>query len=522
MKELIEQLLSHVKASWRFRWQAVAVAWAVALLGWAGVYLLKNIYESRTQIYVDTESVLAPLLKGLAVQSDVMGQVEMMQLLMLSRPNLERVARETDLFLDARTPAQQAQVVDRLQKKITLEKAQRVSTFAITYTDSDPKRAQAVVQSLVDTFVEDTLGMKRTDVGNARRFLEAQIKEYERRLTESEDRLAQFKRENLPMLPEEGRDFFRNLQDASANLRVLQARYQQLMTRRDELQRQLSGEDPSLGMGAFGSQDPIDMEISAIDAQIGQLLVQYTEKHPDVQSLVARKAQLEEAKRTGASAPGPGSFGGGIDPAAMGLGVNPIYQSTKMAIGATEAEMAELRSQIAQQQAQIQGLRAMIDQMPQVEAELKRLDRNYDVNKAQYDTLVERLQSANISTEAEQTADSVKFRVVEPPIVPLTPVGPKRGLLSSMVLLAALAAGLATAFMLAQMRPVFTSRDSLGRIAGLPVLGAVTRLTAERFLPWYRTQAALVVGAVGALLLGFVVTLALSGVFRDTANLLLG
>jgi multisubunit Na+/H+ antiporter MnhF subunit len=91
-----------------------------------------------------------------------------------------------------------------------------------------------------------------------------------------------------------------------------------------------------------------------------------------------------------------------------------------------------------------------------------------------------------------------------------------------MVLIAALAAGLATAFMLAQMRPVFTSRDSLGRIAGLPVLGAVTRLTAERFLPWYRTQAALVVGAVGALLLGFVVTLALSGVFRDTANLLLG
>jgi len=94
MKELIEQLLSHVKASWRFRWQAVAVAWAVALLGWAGVYLLKNIYESRTQIYVDTESVLAPLLKGLAVQSDVMGQVEMMQLLMLSARTRARSPRD--------------------------------------------------------------------------------------------------------------------------------------------------------------------------------------------------------------------------------------------------------------------------------------------------------------------------------------------------------------------------------------------------------------------------------------------
>lgn len=522
MKELIEQLLAHVKASWRFRWQAVGVAWAVALLGWAGVYLLKNIYESRTQIYVDTESVLAPLLEGLAVQTDVMGQVEMMQLLMLSRPNLERVARETDLFLEARTPAQQAQVVERLQKKITLERAQRVSTFAITYTDSDAKRAQAVVQSLVDTFVEDTLGMKRTDVGNAKRFLEAQIKEYERRLTESENRLAQFKRENLALLPEEGRDFFRNLQDASASLRVLQARYQQLATRRDELQRQLAGENPSLGSDAFGAQDPIDMEIATIDSQIAQLMVQYTEKHPDVQMLAARKTQLEELKRSGGTAPGAGVLGGGADPAAMGLGMNPVYQSTKMAVGATEAEMAELRSQIGQQQSQIEQLRAMIDQMPQVEAELNRLDRNYDVNKTQYDALVARLESANISTQAEQTADSVKFRVVEPPIVPLTPVGPKRGLLSSMVMLAALAAGLAAAFLLAQMRPVFTSRDALSRVAGLPVLGAVTRLTAERFLPWYRTQAALIAGAVGALLLGYVVVLLLSGAFRNTTTTLLG
>jgi len=140
MKELLDQLLSHVKGAWRFRWPAVAVAWAVALLGWASVYMLKDIYESRTQVYVDAESVLAPLLRGLAVQPDVMGQVEMMQTLMLSRPNLERVARETDLFLDAKTPEQQAAVISGLQSKITLEQARRSNNFAIRYNDSDPKR----------------------------------------------------------------------------------------------------------------------------------------------------------------------------------------------------------------------------------------------------------------------------------------------------------------------------------------------------------------------------------------------
>jgi len=519
MKELLDQLLSHVKGAWRFRWPAVAVSWAVALLGWASVYMLKDIYESRTQVYVDAESVLAPLLKGLAVQPNVTGQVEMMQILMLSRPNLERVARETDLFLEARTPEQQSAVISNLQTKITLEQARRSNTFAINYSDSDPRRAQGVVQSLLDTFVEDTLGMKRTDVTNARRFLESQIKEYERRLTESENRLADFKRENLAMLPGDGADFFGSLQNAMANVRLLQARYDQLATRRDELRRQLEGEDPSMGSSAYGMSDPIDMEIAAIQSQIDQLLLQYTEKHPNIQSLRDRIVQLEALKTSGGTSP---SAGAGLDGVGAGASMNPVYQNTKMAIGATEAEMAEVRSQIGNQQRQIEQLRGAIDRIPQVEAELKRLDRNYDVNKRQYDSLVQRLESANISTEAEQTADSVKFRVVEPPVVPLAPIGPNRFLLSTLVLVASLAAGLATALLLAQMRPVFTSRDALGRISGLPVLGAITRLTSERFLPWYRTQAALVAGAVGALLIGYVLNLLLSGVVRDTATRLLG
>jgi polysaccharide chain length determinant protein (PEP-CTERM system associated) len=521
MKELLDLLLSHVKASWRFRWPAVAVAWAVALIGWASIHVMNDIYESRTQVYVDAESVLAPLLRGLAVQPNVMGQVQMMQTLMLSRPNLERVARETDLFLDAKTPEQQAAVINSLQSRIVLEQARRSNTFVIRYTDADAKRAYNVVQSLLDTFVEDTLGMKRTDVTNARRFLESQIREYERRLTESENRLADFKRENLSMLPGQEGDFFGGLQNGMRNLEVLQARYDQLAMRRDELRRQLSSGDFSAGTDGLGDANPIDGEIAALESQIGQLLLQYTDKHPSIVTLRDRIAALEEMKASGDSAPPPGAgvpaAGAGADPT-----LNPVYQNTRMAMGATEAEMAELRSQIGNQRAQIDQLRGMIDRIPQVEAELKRLDRNYDVNKRQYDSLVQRLESANISTEAEQTADSVKFRVVEPPVMPLAAIGPQRILLSSLVLAAALAAGLATALLLAQMRPVFTSRDALGRISGLPVLGAVTKLTTERFLPWYRTQAAMVAGAVGALFIGYLLNLLLNGAIRDSASRLLG
>ena len=82
---------------------------------------------------------------------------------------------------------------------------------------------------------------------------------------------------------------------------------------------------------------------------------------------------------------------------------------------------------------------------------------------------MQRLESAKISESAEQSADNVKFRVIEPPIVPFKPSGPERAILNTMVLLAALGAGLGLAVLLAQLRPTFTTRDLLQKVTGVPV-----------------------------------------------------
>ena len=95
MQELFAQLLLILRGAWRYRWQALALTWFIALLGWFLVATIPDEFEAQTQVYVDTESLLKPLLQGIAVNRDVMSQVAMMQAVMLSRPNLEKVARET-------------------------------------------------------------------------------------------------------------------------------------------------------------------------------------------------------------------------------------------------------------------------------------------------------------------------------------------------------------------------------------------------------------------------------------------
>jgi len=119
-------------------------------------------------------------------------------------------------------------------------------------------------------------------------------------------------------------------------------------------------------------------------------------------------------------------------------------------------------------------LSKQVDILPQVETELKRLDRDYAVNKQNYEELLSRKQAATMSEEAEQTGDNVQYRVIDPPRVPLSPSGPHRLLLSSLVLVIGLGGGIFLALLLSQINPVIFTRRTLQNVAGLPVFGAVS------------------------------------------------
>ena len=177
---------------------------------------------------------------------------------------------------------------------------------------------------------------------------------------------------------------------------------------------------------------------------------------------------------------------------------------------------------MAAQQASIAELRSRVDAIPEVEAELARLNRDYEVNKRNYDTLVQRLESARISESAEQSADNVKFRVIEPPIVPFKPSGPERAVLNVLVLLAALGAGIGLAVLLAQLRPTISSRDVLQKVTGLPVLGTITSAMQEAFVPWYRRQGVMVGVAVSLLFLVFLMNLILTDSLRAGLRAVVG
>jgi hypothetical protein len=169
---------------------------------------------------------------------------------------------------------------------------------------------------------------------------------------------------------------------------------------------------------------------------------------------------------------------------------NPVFQQAQIALNDAEVEIAALRSRLATRERRVQELRDMLNTMPDVEAELQALTRDYDITRSRYEQLVQSLDNATISGAVGQTGEDLSFRVIEPPLAGLEPVAPNRALLLLGVLAAALAAGGALAFVLHQFNPVFTTREQVYQELELPVLGSVSmawtpaQLRAQKLSHW--------------------------------------
>src|SRR5881227_3197601 len=101
MQELVEQLLALARGMWQRRWIGLGVAWATAIIGAIIVFRLPDKYEASARVYVDTQSMLQPLMAGMAMTPDAGQQVAILRRILLSRPNLEKIIRKSDLDTSA-------------------------------------------------------------------------------------------------------------------------------------------------------------------------------------------------------------------------------------------------------------------------------------------------------------------------------------------------------------------------------------------------------------------------------------
>lgn len=481
MKDLLDLLINIAHGTWSYRWYAISSACLVFALGWFVIASIQNQYTSSAKIHVDTKTVLQPLLKGLAVQQDVNDQVTMMSRVLLSTPTLEKVIRETDLDLDINTEHQMEKLQEKLVSNIDIARGRgkaEQNHFEIGYTSSDPNESYNVVKALLNVFIEATVGYERHEAVSAQRFLEQQVKEYESKITEAEDRLVEFKKEHVGLMPGDGLGYYDRLQQVISERERISLALGLANRRRSELKRQIQGEEPVFGFANQAFQNPTnspdDAKIAEYERQIDVLLIRFTELHPEVVALRESIAEIQAKKMAEQKLLAESGVDVNLALANDPLLANPVYQTMKVALSNADVEVASLREQYAQQTRIIDKLKSNVDKVPEIEAELKHLNRDYELNKSKYHSLRERFESAKLSEEVGKSPDTVSFNIIQPPSVSISPIWPNRKLMHAALIVISLGIGAGIAFLFYQLRPVFLSPKYLQSVTSIPVWGAVS------------------------------------------------
>lgn len=485
MDEIIRQALGILRGMWKFRWPGVILAWVVAAVAVGMTFRAPDQYQASARIFVDTDSILKPLMAGLAVQPNVQQQLGMLTRTLLSRPNLERLIRMADLDLQANTQEKRDKLIEDLGRSIQIRNSGRDNLYELVYRDTEPERAKRVIQSFVSMFVESSLGNSRKDTDSAKNFLTEQIRIHESKLEEAEARLKAFRLRNLELQAGEGGDAAGRVRAATALLQQAQLELREAENARNAAKSQLDverGETNSASALATRSllqessvsvaTPEIDARLEAQRRQLDALRQRFTDQHPDIvitqrliKELEAQKADQVAALRQSAMA---------MPTTTLGASTSAAVQELQRIYASSEVQVASLKARVAEYQSRVAAARDGLKTAPEIEAEASQLNRDYSVVRRAYDELIARRQQAIMSGELDVAAGVAEFRLIDPPRVSPKPVAPNRLAMLPMGLVAALGAGLGLAFALSQLRPVFNDPAELRNKTGVPLLGIVS------------------------------------------------
>ena len=398
---------------------------------------------------------------------------------------MEKLVSKTDLDLSVNSPADRERLISHLADTIRVV-PQTKNLFTITYRDKNPKTAHDVVQTLLTIFVESATGGNRSDMDNARHFLEHQIASYEQQLRAAEKRRADFRARYIDILPSVATPGVPALEAARNNVTALDGRLQDAVMARDALKDEVDKTPPMLVAETLAQQAALGLvapaaktRLQEAEDQLRMLLLRDTENHPDV---IAQRKLIESLKTAPPETPATPSqpAGGaagrpGATPGGSRSVPNPVFDQLKVKLIDADSAVAALQRQRDAAVAYRDKLDKIQQEQPGLIAEYENTDRDYEVLHKSYMELLERLQEANIAQAADTQADKVKLQIVDPPEVPRLPVAPNRLLLLTVVLVVGCAAGLGVTILFGQVDNSFSTADDL-RSLGLPVLGGISVL----------------------------------------------
>ena len=498
MNGLYDELKIAAHGIWRQRWLALAVAWGVALLGWLAIALIPNSYESVARVQVQNQTMLSNTV-GIS-PGDQQGDIDRVRSALLSAANLRKAVLGTDMAAGGIDDATMATHIAMLRDAITV-KALPDTMFEISARISaggnsdatNAKLARQVVEQLVAIFASENVMGGRAEAGQTLAFLNQELARRATQLAEAEQQRVAFQQKYMGLLPGVG-SFEQRAEQTRLELSQVESELVGAQSALGAMGGQLASTPATIPAPYYGSTGPAAggarSRVAALEAQLGDAAARgWTDQHPDV---IALRAQIARVRPDAARETSGGGGGGGSMQ-------NPAYASLRSVQADRQAAVSALASRRAQLQADLNGFSARQAAEPGVAAEQDRLNRGYDVLKAQYDKLLADREQVQLRSDVSTKTDAVRVQVMDPPSAPQVPVAPKRPLLLVGILIVALGTGIGAAFVKGQLATTYPTAGKLAAATGLPVLGAVSEVVTPAQRAVRRTHTLRFAGGVAGL-----------------------
>ncbi len=460
----------------RRRYAAIAVAVAVlSVFTWGG-YLIPKMYEASCTVSIENAGIIKPLIQGVGVSVSIGERQRNIRNRITSRNIIERVIKKLNLDKGFKYPSQDDELATDIQKKITVTMRSfgegGNDLFAVSYRGDDPTAVRNLLDTLVQEFIDESVQFQRSDAVGAYEFIEGQLTEYKSKLEASDRAIRAFRERNPQMIPQNEGTIIGRLENFQTARIDSEIKMKELMRKRESLKKQLSGEQELTV--AFVSRDGSpETRLSYLNNQLMLLMSKYTENYPEV---IKVKAEIEELQRQMAQvSKDPQNAQTGGEMKAM----NPVYRQIKEELQRTDTEIDSLKARMDELGKQQDVGRQVLGRMPKEQEEWSKLQRDRNVTQKIYDDLLQKLENARVSKNLELADKSIKYHVVDPPIVPRVPVKPNRVLLIIAGLFLGIASGIGVAIGLDNYNHSFKDQDDLSKELKLPVLAAIPSIVIE-------------------------------------------
>jgi uncharacterized protein involved in exopolysaccharide biosynthesis len=443
-------------------------------------------YTSTSLILIEGQKVPESMVQPV-VSEDLAARVATLQQQVLSQGHLLPVVEKV---FPGRSSQQQNEIIDAIRINMAVEPVvadlsaigsttksgkkpgtSPVPGFNLKFTASNAREAQQVCTELTTLIVDENRKQIDAAATGTSDVLNRGIEDAKSTLDSMDAKLAAFKKEHVGQLPGEEENNLKILaglnSQLEANTQTLNRAQQDKAYTESVLAQQLSAWKSSQAMT---SPDALQKQLSDLQTELLQLQARYTEDHPDViktkADIAGLKKKLAEVRASTDAADATGDEkASAMEPAEIRQLRLQVHQYAEL-IAAGNRDQKHLQQEIGEYQGRV-------SLSPAVEEQFKQLTRDYDNAQKNYEGLLGKKSSADLTVKMNTQAQGERMFVLNLASLPDSPSFPNRLLFAAGGLAAGLALGIGLALWLEIQDKAIRTESDAEAVLQLPTLAAV-------------------------------------------------